>query len=139
MLGAAVAFQKGQHFALSTLSDRLPERMRRPLMVLVTLAVIALSLILIVEGSKVTQQTFSQRFTGIPLSRGWQYLAVPVGGGLMLLYALAQLVALLRPVVPWWRDRSSAGRAQVVRADADGQLAHPVTAPMTITELTEPE
>ena len=96
-IGAAVAVGKGQHFSLRSLVDALPRAARRAAGVTSFLAVFALALLLLVEGWGLARFAAPQMSTVLDISRFWFYLAIPVGGALMLLY----LPEALRHV---WRE-----------------------------------
>ena len=85
-IGAAAAVGKGLHFSLRSLVEALPRAARRAAGTASLLAVFALSLLLIVEGWKLARFAAPQMSTVLDISRFWFYLAIPVGGALMLLY-----------------------------------------------------
>jgi TRAP-type C4-dicarboxylate transport system permease small subunit len=85
-IGAAAAVGKGLHFSLRSLVEVLPRAARRAAGTASLLAVFALSLLLIVEGWKLARLAAPQTSTVLDISRFWFYLAIPVGGALMLLY-----------------------------------------------------
>jgi len=85
-IGAAAAVGKGLHFSLRSLVEALPRAARRAAGTASVLAVFALSLLLIVEGWKLARFAAPQMSTVLDISRFWFYLAIPVGGVLMLLY-----------------------------------------------------
>jgi TRAP-type transport system small permease protein len=64
----------------------LPRPVRRAAGTANLLAVLALALLLIVEGWKLARFAAPQMSTVLDISRFWFYLAIPVGGALMLLY-----------------------------------------------------
>jgi TRAP-type C4-dicarboxylate transport system permease small subunit len=85
-IGAAVAVGRGMHFSLRTLADALPPAPRRVAGIASVLAVGALALLLVVEGWRLAHLAAPQMSTVLGISRFWFYLAIPVGGALMLLY-----------------------------------------------------
>ncbi len=85
-IGAAVAVGKGLHFSLRSLVDALPRAARRAVGITSVLAVFALALLLVVEGWGLARLAAPQMSTVLDISRFWFYLAIPVGGVLMLLY-----------------------------------------------------
>jgi TRAP-type C4-dicarboxylate transport system permease small subunit len=85
-IGAAAAVGKGLHFSLRSLVEVLPRAARRAAGTASLLAIFALSLLLIVEGWKLARFAAPQMSTVLEISRFWFYLAIPVGGALMLLY-----------------------------------------------------
>jgi TRAP-type transport system small permease protein len=85
-IGAAAAVGKGLHFSLRSLVDALPRPVRRAVGIASLFAVFALALLLIVEGWMLARFAAPQMSTVLDISRFWFYLAIPVGGVLMLLY-----------------------------------------------------
>jgi len=85
-IGAAVAVGKGAHFSLKSLADSLPRPARRAAGIASVLAVFALALLFVIEGWKLARFAAPQTSTVLDISRFWFYLAIPVGGVLMLLH-----------------------------------------------------
>jgi TRAP-type C4-dicarboxylate transport system permease small subunit len=85
-IGAAAAVGKGLHFSLRSLVEALPRAARRVAGTASLLAVFALAVLLIIEGWKLARFAAPQMSTVLDISRFWFYLAIPVGGALMLLY-----------------------------------------------------
>ncbi len=85
-IGAAAAVGKGMHFSLRSLVDVMPATARRAAALASTAAVSLLALLLVVEGWKLARFAAAQVSTVLDISRFWFYLAIPVGGVLMLAY-----------------------------------------------------
>lgn len=85
-IGAGAAVGKGMHFSLRSLVDALPAAPRRAAGVTSAFAVCALALLLVVEGWRLARFAAPQISTVLDISRFWFYLAIPVGGVLMLVY-----------------------------------------------------
>jgi TRAP-type C4-dicarboxylate transport system permease small subunit len=96
-LGAAVAVRRGAHFRLHLLIDRFGEAMRRRVELLVTLIVIAFAAVLVTGGVAIFPLARRQVTDALEISMVWFYAALPVGGALMILFALPQLWKLVRP------------------------------------------
>jgi TRAP-type C4-dicarboxylate transport system permease small subunit len=91
-IGAAVGVKRGSHSAVVVFEARMPRRWQRP-MALFALAVMAVMAgVLVYTGIRETIANIAQAMPVTRISRGWQYVAVPISGGLMLIY----LVALTR-------------------------------------------
>jgi TRAP-type C4-dicarboxylate transport system permease small subunit len=95
-LGAAVAVRRGAHFRLHLLIDRLGANARRRVDLLVTLIVIAFAVVLLAGGIAIAPLARRQVTDALEISMLWFYGALPVGGALMILFALPQLWTLAR-------------------------------------------
>ena len=95
-LGAAVAVRRGAHFRLHLLIDRFGASARRRADLLVTLIVIAFAAVLVAGGIAIASLARRQVTDSLELSMLWFYSALPVGGALMIVFAVPQLWALIR-------------------------------------------
>ena len=92
-VGAAASYRAGAHIAVALLTDRLPAAIRKPLGVLVHLLMLAVSLFMLVWGTKLCVEMWGQTISALPwLPVGVTYSPVPLGGLLTLLFVLEQLV-----------------------------------------------
>lgn len=90
-LGAAVAVKRGAHFRLHLLVDRIPSRFRRLADVLALLLVIAFGVLLIQQGLLLVELGQFQQTPVMGLPKSYVYASIPVGGVLMIVYALPHL------------------------------------------------
>jgi TRAP-type transport system small permease protein len=95
-LGAAVAVRRGAHFRLHLLIDRFGASARRRVDLVVTVIVIAFAAVLVAGGVAIAPLARRQVTDALEISMLWFYGALPVGGALMILFALPQLWALAR-------------------------------------------
>jgi len=95
-LGAAVAVRRGAHFRLHLLIDRFGVAARRRVDLLVTLVVIAFAVVLVAGGLAIAPLARRQVTDSLEISMLWFYAALPVGGALMIVFALPQLWAIWR-------------------------------------------
>jgi TRAP-type C4-dicarboxylate transport system permease small subunit len=96
-VGSAVVINTEGHLTLTFFVDKLPHRIQRSLKVVANLIVILiLILIFIKEGAYLTQVTSRQISATVGNKMSWVYAAIPVGGVLMVLNTLRQLVKLLK-------------------------------------------
>jgi TRAP-type transport system small permease protein len=95
-LGAALAVRRGAHFRLHLLIDRFGATNRRRVDLLVTLIVIAFAAVLVAGGIAIAPLARRQVTDSLEISMLWFYGALPVGGALMILFALPQIWALAR-------------------------------------------
>ena len=96
LLGAAVGVKRHAHFRLHLLVDRLPQRLQKALAVLLPLVVMAFASVLIQQGLVFLELGRFQQTPVMGLPKTWIYVAIPIGGALMILYSLAPLWCALR-------------------------------------------
>ncbi len=96
-IGAAAAIGKGTHFSLRSLVEVLPSAGRRAAGLASAAFVALFAFLLVAEGWRLARFAAPQMSTVLDISRFWFYLAIPVGGVLMLAY----LPQAVRQV---WRD-----------------------------------
>jgi len=84
MIGSSLALKSGDHFAVELLHRRLRPTDRHLAGVLVSALVIVFSLLLIVEGGRLTWLNRDVATPAMEISRAFAYGAIPVGGLLML-------------------------------------------------------
>lgn len=93
VLSAALAIRRGAHIRMTALDTYLPTPVLKALDILADVAVMALALIMVVEGWKYTT-TLGARgtYTSMPwLSRFWMYFPVPLAGVAMIVFELEAL------------------------------------------------
>ncbi len=91
-LGAAVAVRRRAHFRVHLLVDRLAPGARRIAELVVTLVVIAFGVVLVAGGIRMAPIAHRQASDALEISMLWFFAALPVGGALMIVFALPQLV-----------------------------------------------
>jgi TRAP-type C4-dicarboxylate transport system permease small subunit len=96
-LGAAVAVRRRLHFRMHLLVDRFKPGARRAIERVVILTVIGFGAILVAGGLRIAPIAHRQLTDALEISQLWFFAALPVGGALMILFALPQL---WRPDVP---------------------------------------
>lgn len=90
-IGAAIGIQRGTHFAVHLVVDRIPPSLRRWVFAVHYLTIAAFGLVVAVFGWQVAELN-SQAFSpGLNLNLRWIYLSAVVGGALMSVYGLAAL------------------------------------------------
>ncbi len=85
-LGGAVGVKRGAHFGVHFVMARVPVRVVEAIAVATEVFVLVFAAVMVMQGITATKIAFRQVFTGLGISIGWQYLAVPVSGGLMCVY-----------------------------------------------------
>jgi TRAP-type C4-dicarboxylate transport system permease small subunit len=97
-LGAAVGVKRHAHFRLHLFVDRLPPRLQQALSILLPLVVLAFAAVLVQQGLVFLELGRFQQTPVMGLPKTWIYIAIPIGGGLMILYSLLPLLRALRGV-----------------------------------------
>ena len=89
-LGATVAVKRGMHFRMRLVVDRLGPGAARVADHLVTLATVAFGAVLLAGGYGIYPVAQRQVTDALEISMLWFYSALPVGGALIIGYALQQ-------------------------------------------------
>ena len=84
-VGAFVGFRTRSHISIDTLMIFLPPAVRRGVARVVDVCVLLLLALFIWQGIKITATTWSLEFPAMEISRGYLYLAFPIGAALMAL------------------------------------------------------
>jgi len=90
-LGAAVAVRRGMHFRMRLFVDRLGPRAAPLAEYVSTATVVLFGGILLAGGYAILPLARRQVTDALEISMLWFYAALPVGGALMILFALLQL------------------------------------------------
>jgi len=84
-LAAAVAFREGAHVTFTVLVDKLPMRIRRKLIFFNQAIVLGFLMVIVYYGFLFAIVNWGQQTPALRISKGIPYLAIPVGGILMIL------------------------------------------------------
>lgn len=95
-LGAAVGVKRHAHFRLHIVVDRLSPLLRQVTVILLPLVVIIFGGVLIQQGLVFLELGRFQQTPVMGLSKMWIYVAIPIGGALMILYSLGPLWTAIR-------------------------------------------
>ncbi|TQM44149.1 TRAP transporter small permease [Pseudonocardia cypriaca] len=103
LFGAALVFGERGHVAMDVVVRRLSRTAQVVLAIAVQLSILAFTaLALLWGGFLVSQLAWNQNLTGLPITVGPLYLALPISGALIAFYTLFHLVQILtgaeRPV-----------------------------------------
>ena len=91
-VGGAAAYRANVHIAVQMLTDAVPARARRALLLVADLAMVATALFMMVYGTQLVRATWGQTIAEFPtLSVGITYLPIPVGGLFTLLFIVERL------------------------------------------------
>ena len=95
-LGAAVGVKRQAHFRLHILVDRLSPRLHQATVILLPLVVIIFAGVLIQQGLVFLELGKFQQTPVMGLPKTCIYVAIPIGGALMVLYSLGPLWRAIR-------------------------------------------
>jgi TRAP-type C4-dicarboxylate transport system permease small subunit len=98
-LGAAVGVKRHAHFRLHIVVDRLSPRLRQVTVFLLPVVVIVFASVLIQQGLVFLELGKFQQTPVMGLSKMWIYVAIPIGGALMILYSLGPLWSAIRGLI----------------------------------------
>jgi len=98
-LGAAVGVKRHAHFRLHIVVDRLSPPLRKVTVFLLPLVVIVFASVLIQQGLVFLELGRFQQTPVMGLSKMWIYVAIPIGGVLMILYSLVPLWTAIRGLI----------------------------------------
>lgn len=99
-LGALSAYRGGHMIGISIFVDKLPARWTAAVRLATNLVVVAILVLMIVEGVDATRAAAGMRTTVTGLSWAYIYLALPIGFALL---ALGYLGAVVRDAREMWR------------------------------------
>jgi len=106
-VGGAAAYRANVHIAVQMLTDAVPARARRALLLLADLAMVATALFMMIYGTQLVRATWGQTIAEFPtLSVGVTYLPIPVGGLFTLLFIVERLwLGIPPPTSVMYRDQ----------------------------------
>jgi TRAP-type C4-dicarboxylate transport system permease small subunit len=96
VLSATLAIRKRTHIRMTAFDNYLPKKALIALDLLADIAVLALGVVLLVEGAKVVSPTGNiakfAKYSSLPqLSQIWMYMPVPIAGLGMIIFELEQI------------------------------------------------
>lgn len=95
-LSSTVVYRRRQHIAIDLIGSRLGPRGRAVASIFVTLVLAFFFVLMVRYGWELTTRTMGQRSSALRYPMGYAYAALPVGGALLLLYAVESVVRDLR-------------------------------------------
>ncbi|MBN8533172.1 MAG: TRAP transporter small permease subunit [Rhizobiales bacterium] len=95
-LGGAAAARRGAHMCISEFVEKIPPTIRRIIEVTLRLAVMALLILLVNAGSNIVTKTMDQQMSVLYWPVGLQYLAMPVGSALTLVFVAYETWVIAR-------------------------------------------
>ena len=98
-LGAAVGVKRQAHFRLLIVVDRLSPQLRQSTVILLPLVVILFAGVLIQQGLVFLELGKFQQTPVMGMPKTWVYVAIPIGGALMILYSVGPLWRAIRGLI----------------------------------------
>jgi TRAP-type C4-dicarboxylate transport system permease small subunit len=83
MLGAAIAMERKQHYVINVLSDRFRGSVQRTVLIATNLLGVVFLVALVYYGAQYMFANMMTTYVSTQVSRGWVYLALPVGATIM--------------------------------------------------------
>lgn len=103
-LAAAVGVRDGRHIGMESLLNYAPPPVRKAADILVSLGMIVFGVCMSYGGAVLAEAMMPYVNPGLPISQGWSYVPLAVGGLLIVLFSIERIVARLLnlEVVPSW-------------------------------------
>jgi TRAP-type C4-dicarboxylate transport system permease small subunit len=95
VLGSAVGVREGVHLGFETALHYAPPFLRRIMLTITEVLVIAFGSAMSWYGWIMTIDTWGSNMAGLPVPQGMDYLPLAIGGGLIALFSLEKLARLL--------------------------------------------
>lgn len=97
MIGSALAFGVKAHLGVDYFVSKLHPEARKTLSVIVQLVILAMALIVFVIGGwGLAAGQMGQQLPALPIARGVVYVSMPIGGVLIILFALENMIEIIR-------------------------------------------
>ena len=95
-LGAAAASRRLGHMAITELIDLAGAGVGRWLSIAIELTVVFVLVLLVWHGTRIVQASWGNVLTVLDWPMAWQYMALPVGSAISLVFVVHHLIATLR-------------------------------------------
>ncbi len=97
MIGSALAFGAKAHLGVDYFVSKLHPEARKTMSVVVQGVILALALIVFVVGGwGLAMGQMGQQLPALPIKRGLVYISMPIAGVLIILFALENIVEIIR-------------------------------------------
>jgi TRAP-type C4-dicarboxylate transport system permease small subunit len=96
LLGAAIAFKRGSHIAVTFLVLKLPSAIRKLVALIVQLIGIGFFFIVAYYGAILMRSESYQTTPAMGISMTWVYLMYPLIGGIILIHLISGLMDIMR-------------------------------------------
>lgn len=94
-LASGIAIERGAHFGVDVFTEPLPAPLRRGVRLLALALMAVFELVLIVFGGQLAQANMAQLSSALEVPMGFVFLAIPVGGGLMLIATVREMIRVV--------------------------------------------
>lgn len=92
-IGSAAGYRAGAHIAVTMLTERLPDSLRRPSELLVHALMAVVCVFVLYYGARLSLETMGQTIAELPwLPVGVTYAAIPIGSAITLLFVIEHLI-----------------------------------------------
>lgn len=100
MLGAAIAMERREHYAITVVSDLLPQLPARVVGLLANAIALVFLVVFCALGIRYAGMGMRASYIALGIPRGWVYLALPTGSFLIACSLIMQSLEILFRVVP---------------------------------------
>ncbi len=97
-IGAAIGIKEGIHIGVDVLVNLLPETARNATKIITNSIIIVFSFILIKYGLAMLPITSKQPSPALGIPMNYIYLALPVGGVLMIYYTVSEIIKTVKEI-----------------------------------------
>jgi TRAP-type C4-dicarboxylate transport system permease small subunit len=94
-LASGLAIERGAHLGVDIAVLALPGRLRTAAQLLALAFMLVLEAVLVVYGWQLALANMSQFSSALEIRMGWVFLAIPVGGALMIVATLRRMAAVV--------------------------------------------
>jgi TRAP-type C4-dicarboxylate transport system permease small subunit len=103
MIGAAIAMDRNEHYAITFIADRLKGVPRLVVLLLVNVIGLVFLFVLVRHGMNYVSSSMTTVYVSTQVARGWIYLALPVGAAIMM------VSLVLNSIEAWHSHRRQGG------------------------------
>lgn len=112
-IGGAVGVTRGAHFSIHVVTERLSPPVQRVFSLIVALFILAFGVLLVPTGWQLVRSNSASETPALGLNLGVLYVSTIIGGLLMVCYAGALLLDLVRGRLPTQSSEAEADEAAV--------------------------
>ena len=94
-LGAALAVEKKEHIGFDYIFNKIPDKPRQILGILLNLGIAGIAFIMVVYGFNFCREFGGDWMESIPFTNIWFYVSLPVSGSMILLYVIRDEIRLI--------------------------------------------
>jgi len=102
-IGSALAVSRGKNLRVTYFVEKLPPQARAVVDTVANITALLFALVVVYESVDVAKHTWSFQMTTLPISAGWEYVAIPVGMIPMILVFGRRLKTSVTNLLKWKR------------------------------------